>query len=369
MTTFILKWQHTESEQRAAFLADGTRLGVETVEVADAALSPEGRAMMLEARADSCGLETARNSVPARDTYTAFHQKMLTIDCGARETAPGVAEVEAALAASIEWTRGAVARREANLAAEAAEKAAKLAEGIAAVGPDVEAYVRGLATDVSLQHPTLAYPLTGLTVPDELRERVTAAAKVERERRQAEATERALAIPRRLAALLCELDLADERCRAPHADAEKPLGLWTEQEAREAVRDRILPREVGETTSGVVRARISWVGSDVPHLAECEGGEYCECGKASFTAPVAESLSADEYRAVRRAVSALRAGLPLVPGGNDLHTEAVWDHVYRHRGERAALDDADALSELEVTVSVDLGDWVLVDREYLIDVE
>ncbi len=62
-----------------------------------------------------------------------------------------------------------------------------------------------------------------------------------------------LARPRRLAALLVELDATDERCRAPHATADRPLGLWSEAEALTAIQSRILPVGAGPGAQQEVR--------------------------------------------------------------------------------------------------------------------
>ena len=269
MTTFVCTYQKTKASREAAFVATGERAKEQSVQIDDTELSPAGRELLLLARGRLDGMDREGNWAegPAHKCARIY---LPLID---RDSAPGIGDVEAALAASIEWTRARTERKE----AEEVERAVRDADRR-------EEHVREL--------------------------------------------QRALARSRRLAALLRELDLVDARL-LDHATPDAPLGFWSADEATAAIRERVLPAEIGNI---------------------CEYEELDDCDECRVTA-----MTGSEYVAVRRGIEVLRAGLPLVPAANPLHTREVWSRIFRHKGER-----------LEIAVSVDMGDGVTLEREYAI---
>jgi len=157
---------------------------------------------------------------------------------------------------------------------------------------------------------------------------------------------------RRLAHLLGELGGADARFYEHH-DKDTPLGLVSEEEALALVTNWVLPTQV--------------VGPYEPILRRAFGHEDdCEVAKVGFVAHEVKDLTAEEYRLCDWTVQKLRSTLPLIPVGHLLRaSQQSWPAlVRRHVGECSTCGATE--SRLGIKVEVDLGDGVVVSREFCV---
>ena len=246
------------------------------------------------------------------------------------------------------------AKRAADEAGRTEREAAYAAEIEAARAAGAGALVRWLAGDEAATCPFSSYG--GTRDEEMLRESCSRAAReaVTREgtRRRAAAKQReeAAAAARlvRLAALAAEH--GDDSARERIAAGPAPLGLLPEEEALEIVRAARLP------VSDVLREHKQMIGSDVCDAGEDEDGDAGPCGSVSFRSlPLAE-VTAEEWariKAVRAALAA--AGLPA-------------GEAKRHRGQCGGDCSAEegTLERLGIVVEIDLGDGLVINREYAV---